>query len=603
MKGKRRAQRLLVLVLAAFGLLAIRLFDLQKLNYAGYAEIARENQLQRERVISPRGLIKDRNGVVLVDNVPRFDIVVRWHDDADVRDNVADLGAYLPLDTANVFLRFDSWKKRNAGLPFPIIENADKFSISFVRENNDLFPDLRVETKARRRYRRGAFAAHLLGYVGEVNDKFLSLTRAKTYYPGDMVGKTGIEMVCEQYLTGWDGQRVVAVNASGTSLGEIPELLQPPEPGKDVVLTIDARLQECLEKLIAPQGAGAAVVIDVRDGALLAVVSVPQFDPNSFSIGITQADWDRLSEAKNKPLFNRFLQATYPPGSTLKIISTYAILSNHLIDPNKILVYCTGSHRFGNRIYKCWKSWGHGYMNLHDAFVQSCDSYFYEVGEIMDVDMLAAAAREFGLGSRTGIDLPNEITGLVPDRTYYDERFGRGQWTQGLMLNDIIGQGEFLSSVLQLGRVAAAIGNGGYLVQPHVIKEITGEVAGVYPKRRIRNLSGSTLSFLQRAMEGVVQDEEGTARGSRVPGIRAAGKTGTAQNPHGQDHAWFVGYAPVRDPEIAIALIIENAGHGGAIAAPIAGQFYREYFRPDTSTAIVSRSAAVVGTRRMEVER
>jgi penicillin-binding protein 2 len=583
-----------------FSVLVLRLFGLQYFRHDYYSQYAAENQLQRERIVSPRGIIKDRKGVALVDNVPSFDIVLPWAGEQDLRRTTERLTEFLPLDTSDVYTRFASWMKRNRGLPFPLIQNANKPVISFVRENYDLFPNLRVETNARRRYVKGVFAAHLLGYVGEVSDQFLARSAKDGYYSGDLIGKAGIEGTCERFLKGEDGQRVVAVNASGSELGEVKELLKPPVPGKDVTLTIDARLQEHLENLILPLGAGAGIVMDIEDGSLLAVVSVPQFDPNGFALGINQDEWDRLSRAPEKPLFNRFLQAAYPPGSTLKIVSTYTILTRGLVAPSEALVYCTGAHRFGNRTFKCWKSWGHGYMNLYSGFVQSCDSYFYRTGEIMDVDDLAASARLFGLGSRTGIDMPNEVEGLVPDRAYYNERYGKGQWTQGLMLNNVIGQGEYLASIIQMCRIAAAVANGGYLVQPHMVKRIDGEPAGVYARKKIDLLDGTTLSFLQRAMEGVVHNEDGTGRASRLPGLTSAGKTGTAQNPHGEDHAWFIGYAPTQHPEIALAILVENAGHGGAISAPMARQVYEKYFSLDDSTAVLTGTMPAGRARSME---
>ncbi len=582
-----------------FAILTVRLFGLQYVQYDHYWQYAEENQLQRQRIISPRGLIKDRNGVVLVDNVPSFDIILPWRTESDVRDTIDSLFVYIPLDTTEIYSRFTFWQRRNRGLPFPVVQNANKVVISFVRENYDRFPKLRVEANARRRYVKGAFAAHLLGYVGEVSDQFLEKRGSDGYFPGDLMGKTGIESVCEQYLRGEDGQRVVAVNASGTVLGELTELLKPPVPGEDVTLTIDARLQRHLEEEIAPLGAGAVVVMDVDNGSLLAVVSVPQFDPNSFAMGIDQEEWDRLNGAEDKPLFNRFLQATYPPASTLKIVSAYTLLTHRLVDPQEALVYCTGAYRFGNRVYRCWKHGGHGYMNLYNGFVQSCDSYFYKSAEITDVDELASSSRLFGLGSRTGIDMPNEAPGLVPDRAYYNKRYGKGKWTQGFVLNTIIGQGEYLTSVLQMCRVAAAIANGGYLVQPHVLKSVEGEPTGVYARKKINSLEGYTLDYLRRVMKGVVHGENGTGRASRVAGLESAGKTGTAQNPHGDDHAWFVSYAPADNPEIAVAILVENSGHGGSIAAPIARSLYSKYFAPGDSTAVLSRRA---GSGRTEGE-
>ena len=592
-RGRERIQWLVIIVAALLLILVGRLFYLQRIKYGYYAEYAEENQFQRERIVAPRGLILDRNGVALVNNVPNFDIVLPWQHKKKLHAIVRDLSVYLPLDSAQIFGRSETWEKKHGGAPFPIIAGANKIEISFVRENFDLFPQLRVETRSSRRYRMGVFASHLLGYVGEVDDEFLAENKPRGYFPGDMVGKTGVEQVCEEYLRGKDGQNVVAVNASGTVLGDLPHLSRPPVPGKTVSLTIDAKAQASLEELIAPRGgAGAAVVMDVRDGSIIAAVSLPQFDPNSFAQGIEKEEWDGLSAAEGKPLFNRFLTATYPPGSTLKVVSTYAILLNRVVDPDAALVYCNGLHRFGNRVFKCWKPEGHGYMNLYNGFVQSCDSYFFEVGAILNVNDLAEASREFGLGSPTGVELANETRGLVPDGDYYNRRFGKRGWTQGLMLNNIIGQGEYLVTALQMCRVAAAVANGGYLVQPHVIKEIEGTPPGTYAKVKIERMTPGILDFLRRAMRGVVQDQHGTGRASRIADLLAAGKTGTAQNPHGNDHAWFIGYAPADDPQISIAIVIENAGHGGAVAAPVCRDFYLDYFQKAPPESLVTQKRA-----------
>ncbi len=560
-------------------LLTVRLFYLQKIKYGYYEEYAVENQLQRERIVAPRGLIVDRNDVALVDNVPSFDIVLPWQHMKYLHKIVRDLVVYLPVDSAQIFARAETWEKKHGGAPFPIIGNANKIEISFVRENFDLFPRLRVETRARRRYRMGTYASHLLGYVGEVDDDFLAQNAQNGYFPGDLVGRTGIEGLCEESLRGSDGQNVVAVNASGTVLGDLPHLSRPPASGKTVHLTIDAKAQAWLEQLISGWPAGGAVVMDVEDGSILAAVSLPQFDPNAFARGIEQEEWDRMYAAEGKPLFNRFLNATYPPGSTLKVVSTYAILLNRVVNPDQALVFCNGLHRFGNRVYRCWKPEGHGYMDLYQGFIQSCDSYFFEVGEIMDLDHLSQASRDFGLGSVTGIELPNEASGLVPDRNYYNRRYGKRGWTQGLVLNDIIGQGENLTTVLQMCRVAAAVANGGYLVQPHVIKRIDGSPPKTYTKTTIQHMTPRIVDFLRAAMIGVVEDPHGTGRASRIADLEAGGKTGTAQNPHGKDHAWFIGFAPAEKPQIALAIVVENGGHGGSVAGPIAREFYMEFFQ------------------------
>ncbi len=596
-QGKSRQRRLGVFFLLCLGVLVAQLFSLQIRQYKVYVQYAENNSIQRERITAPRGIITDRKGEVLVDNVPKFDIVIRWRDEKQILASIRKVAAFLGLDSTKVLSRFDGWRRRNAGLAFPVVPDADKHAISIVRENNDLFPDLRVKVKARRRYIYGPMAAHLLGYVGEVTAKDTSRTREHKYVPGDMIGKMGLESVCEKYLRGRDGVRGILVNASGLPMGELSEYSYPPTPGREVRLTIDAELQAALENILSKWSAGAAVVLRVDDGSILAAASLPQFDPNEFAEGITQEAWNKLYHSKTKPLFNRILQAAYPPGSTLKIVSAFAALENEIVSPGEVTTYCTGAHKFGNRVFRCWKAGGHGYMNLMSAIVQSCDSYFFKLAEDLDVDDLAEAARRFGLGRRTGMDLPGETAGLVPDRSYYNRRFGKGKWTQGLVLNDIIGQGEYLASVLQMVRVAAAVANGGYLVTPHVIEKIEGEPAKRYSKKRIRGLNESRVRFLQEAMIAVVESPDGTAHSS-MGRVSFAGKTGTSQNPHGEDHAWFISYAPAERPEIAMAVVIENAGHGASTAAPVAKKFYEVYFEPDSATALrASNSGARIGMR------
>jgi len=578
-QGRSRQQTLAVLVGVLALVLLVRLFDLQVTRHEEFSRFAKDNQLQRQRVVAPRGYIRDRNGRILVDNVLHFEVTMSWRTRNDVYDVVDRLGRYIPLDTTKVMSRFDAWKVKNQRLAFPLVPDADKFVISFIRENADLFPSLRVESRARRRYRGGEFAAHVLGYVGEANDQDVTREGAGRYFPGDMVGRAALERHLESELRGTDGQRVMEVNASGTVLGEVRELSIPPIAGSDVYLTLDATLQEYLEERLGQVGVGAAVAINVEDGSIIAAASVPQYDPNEFATGISQRRLDLLFKSPQKPLFNRIGSARYPPGSIFKIVSTQAILTNHLVDPNKILVYCTGAHQFGNRSFRCWLEGGHGAMNLKSALIQSCDVYYYKVAEIMDVNTLAASARAFGFGRRTEVDMPGEVNGLVPDREYYDEKFGKRRWTQGHMLNNVIGQGEYLVTVLQVARTAAVVGNGGYLVRPHIVDHFDGEPRISYPRKHVPGMVGPTLRFIQAALEGVVSNPRGTAHWTQLSWMKTAGKTGTAENPHGEPHAWYTAYAPAEDPEIAIAILIENKGHGGEFAAPIARDFFTVYFR------------------------
>jgi penicillin-binding protein 2 len=561
-----------------FAVVVIRLFALQVVQHEQYAQFARDNQLQRERIPGPRGFMRDRYGDVVVDNALHFEVVLIWKSREDAALSVRELATFIPIDTTRAMARFDAWAKRYGRIAFPLFPDADKFVISFVRENWMQFPSLRVESRLRRRYPDASVAAHVLGYVGEVTNEEIAGALQDVYVAGDFVGKAGLEREYEEDLRGTPGQRAIEVTASGTALGEVPELSTAPISGRDVRLALDYHMQTYLDSLLARRpNPAAAVVLDVESGGIIAAASRPAYDPNAFAMGLSASLVGDLLKDPSKPMFNRLSQARYAPASTFKIIVAYAILTRQLIDPGRVLVYCDGTHRFGNRIFRCWKEEGHGGMNLMSAIINSCDVYFYRAGEMMDVDVLAEAATAFGYDGKTGIDLPIEVSGNVPTRRYYDKREGKGRWTQGLMLNNAIGQGEYLATVLHVARMSAAVANGGWLVQPHFVEDVE---AAPPARTHVAGLEGSTLAFLRRAMLGVVETPAGTAHWTRIPWLEVAGKTGTAQNPHGDDHSWYTAYAPAGKPEIALAILVENAGHGGEIAAPIARDFFAEYFRP-----------------------
>jgi penicillin-binding protein 2 len=360
-----------------------------------------------------------------------------------------------------------------------------------------------------------------------------------------------------------------------------------PVPGTTTCTCYDIDMQPVSRLVCSPTlpNPSAAVVLDIDDGGVIAAASRPPYDSNEFALGVSQSMMTEMLRDPTKPLFNRISQARYAPASTFKVIVALAALENQVVDPGRVLVYCDGTHRFGNRIFRCWKPEGHGGMDMMSAIINSCDVYFYRVGEMMDVDALAGVAQAFGFDKKTGIDLPIEVAGNVPTRKYYDKRHGKGRWTQGLMINNSIGQGEYLATVLHVARTAAAIGNGGYLVTPHFVDHIDGEPVPPHERTQVPGLEGNLLTFLQRAMLGVVETPGGTAYWTRLPNIKVAGKTGTAQNPHGDDHSWYMAYAPADHPKIAMACIVENAGHGSEIAAPITRDFIREYFPAGTPVA------------------
>ncbi len=590
-EGPFRIRTLLFAVAVGFIVLIVRLFTLQVVQHEQYAQFARDNQLQRERLPGPRGFMRDRTGLIIVDNALHFEVVMQWRTREQAQRTVRELAAFIPVDTTKAMARFDAWQKRYGRVAFPLFPDADKFMISFIRENWMEFPNLRVESRLRRRYPDHSIAAHVFGYVGEVTTDEMTSAGTDVYVAGDFLGKAGLERQYEDRLRGTAGQRAVEVTASGTALGEIPELSTAPTPGGDLPLALDYHMQEYLDSLLAVRpNPSAAVVLDVETGGIIAAASRPAYDSNAFAMGLSASLVGDLLQDPSKPMFNRISQARYAPASTFKIIVAYAVLTNQLIDPGRILSYCDGTHRFGNRIFKCWKEEGHGGMNLTSAIINSCDVYFYRVGEMMDVDVLAAAAEAFGFAGKTGIDFPIEVSGNVPTRRYYDKRLGKGKWTQGLMLNNAIGQGEYLATVLHVARMSAAVANGGWLVTPHFVEDPNAATTPV--RTHIPGLEGATLSLLRRAMVGVVEDPSGTAYWTRLPNIKVAGKTGTAQNPHGEDHSWYTAYAPADKPEIALAILVENAGHGGEISAPIARAFIAEYFRPGRRAAPVDSTAS-----------
>jgi penicillin-binding protein 2 len=589
--GPHRLHTLLAVILLGFAVLVIRLFTMQVVEHDEYAQFARDNQLQRERIPGPRGFMRDRTGRIIVDNALHFEVVMQWRSRDDVVHAMRSLSPYIPIDTTRALARFEAWQKRYGRLPFPLFPDADKFVISFVRENWSQFPSLKVETRMRRRYPSHGVGAHVFGYVGEVTNEDVAAAADGAYQPGDFLGKAGLERQYEETLRGTPGQRAIEVTASGTSLGEVAELSIPPVPGKDLHLTIDYHMQSFLDSLLSARpNPSAAVVLDVETGGIIAASSHPCYDPNEFAMGVSPSLLNELLTDETKPMFNRISHARYPPASTFKMVVTYAILTNRLLDPGRILVYCDGTHRFGNRVFRCWEEAGHGGMNLTSAIVHSCDIYFYRAAEMLDVDVLAQAASDFGFDRKTGIDFPVEVAGNVPTRRYYDKRHGKGRWTQGLMINNAIGQGEYLATVLHVARMSAAIANGGWLVEPHFVDHAGDDRPGEWSRTRIEDLSGPTLAFLQRAMTLVVEQPGGTAHWLRIPWLRFAGKTGTAQNPHGDHHSWFTAYAPVDNPRIAMALIIENAGHGSEVAGPITRAFLAEYFRDQKPEGKLSRA-------------
>ena len=606
--GSARRERSLVLGLTGLAFLAIlvgRLFVLQVVTVDRSRELAKRNWLKPEYVSGPRGRIFDRNGVVLAEMVPSFVITLdpqssAYLEDQDALDRTLNRLARLIEGDPERYRELVEGQRARTYKPVTLERNADSLMVARVEENRISLPGVFVEVEPIRRYPADSLAAHVLGYIGEIGEKELESLADSQYRLGSLIGKTGIEYQYEDQLRGEDGIRFVEVNALGRKSEAFNrEQPVPPRPGRDIHLSLDAELQAVAEQALdeatydgddqAPEVRGAAVLMDVWTGEVLAAASRPGFDVNVFSRSISHDEWEDLTR-ESRPLLNRITQAAYPPGSVFKPLVEYAGLVEGIIRPGQRLSPCLGGHQYGNRVFHCWKRAGHGTLDDVGAMANSCDIYFYQIAPALGVDGIARYAQMFRIHARTGIDLPNERRGLVPDSGYYDRRFGKRKWSPGVALNLIIGQGEIHITPIQLVQHMGIWATGGIRVRPRLLKTL-GEERRIrrYPEvstavsfREI-DLQASALKRIRQGLRAAVTT--GTAGNGAVVGHPVAGKTGTSQNP-GYDHAVFTAYAPVAKPEVAVVVLLENRGHGGSVAAPAARKILAAYFGvPDTLVA------------------
>jgi len=589
---REREERFGVLAGLAFGglaLIVLGLVRLQVAQYDRYRQLSEENRVRLEVLRAPRGAIYDRNGELLADSHPAFNIVFRPMP-AESTDRVREsthaawlqrLSGLVEVDTTT--LRQLIRTANTSGKSAVLRRDAPPAVLAAVEENRGEMPGVEVLVEPLRRYPHGTLAAHLLGYAGEINESELAERSDEGYRPGDLIGRSGVERSGERDLRGSDGAEYVVVNAMGRRVSTFADVApRRPVAGDDLVLTLDLKVQQALEEAMAGVERGAAVAIDPRDGGVLGMVSRPAYDPNEFSHGLSQESWREMSRGESNPLLNRAIQGIYPPGSTFKIVTMLAALRNGVANPATKLQPCTGSYVFGGRAFGCWKPEGHGVLDFVEAIQHSCDVYFYQVGIRLGLPRLEATARGLGLGDRMGIELPQENTGLVPGPAWYDRRWGPGRWRKGVLLNLAIGQGEILVTPLQLAVMVAEVAGNGRALRPHVVLRVGNgpSTGGDRPVHAGVTADREVWEAIHRGLRLVVDSGTGTA--ARVPGVAVAGKTGTAQNPHGQDHALFVCYAPADEPTIAMAIVVENSGHGGSVAAPLAGQVLRRLFLPDS---------------------
>jgi penicillin-binding protein 2 len=606
LESKKRILVISFVVGVAFLLLVIRLWHLQILRAEDYLAKSESNRLRFVPVAASRGAVMDRSGTILVSNRPSFSLAVIQQEVTDKEALLTLLSELLGLDRAEMAERWEKNKGRAKYYPIVLASNISRDQVEIVEENRLRLPGIEIEMKPVREYASGQLAAHLLGYIGEVSEKELNSKGLEEYNPGDYIGKNGIERALEKDLHGLDGGRQLEVDARGRILRTVSESY--PKVGNSIVLTIDAALQKQAEHSFGEQ-AGAAVVMDVTNGEILAFVSNPTFDPSLFSGKLPADIWQGYLEDKRHPLENKALSGQYPPGSTFKMITALAGLQNNMVD-DSTSIYCNGSYKLGNSTFNCWNKKGHGATNLHKALRESCDVYFYQLGEKLGVDKIAAAAHSFRLGTPLGVELLNEKSGLIPTSAWKQKRFGK-QWYHGETLSVAIGQGAVLLTPIQLASMTATIANEGTIYRPHLVKRIVDADGKTLKEARTEIIGTASFSkesfrLVKQGMLAVVNEPGGTGSVARMYDVKVAGKTGTSQvvklggskqNTQYQyrDHALFVAFAPFEKPEIAVAVVVEHGEHGGSAAASIAARILRTYFdgkKPPRKEAVKPLRAA-----------
>lgn len=580
------AQRMQVLhrvALVLLGLIAFGYWRVQVVDGAVYRERADHNRLRKLAIEAPRGLILDRHGTPLVENVPSYRLDLDRTRVARLADSLELAAEILGADVAELELRVEAQRRVPVFRPITIADRLSLADVSRFAVVHLEHPEFEVRTEQVRLYRYAHQTAHLLGYLGEVNED--ELLAGSDLRPGNLIGRKGLERVYEERLSGDRGEQVVVVDSRGQVIEEFDR--QPSRPGGDLQLTLDLELQQEASRLLEDR-VGAIVALDPRSGAVLAMASAPSFDPNLFSRGIAIDDWRNLIENPKDPLQNRAVQNTYPPGSVFKLVMSAAALASGKVDPGESF-YCGGYSVIYDHRYRCWKRGGHGWVNLRGALEGSCNVYFHQMGVRLGIDEIARMSRRFGLGRRTGIDLGGERAGLVPDSKWSRETRGN-PWYAGETISVATGQGPLLVTPLHIAVMTAAFANGGRLVQPHL-----STAARIEAPTPI-DVDPAILHRVRDGLWAVVNEKNGTGRSARLEGelkhVLVAGKTGTAQvvqqatwtkneelAPDQRDHAWFTSFAPYEDPELVVVVFIEHGGGGSFVAAPLAKAIYQKYFQ------------------------
>ena len=561
------------------GIMVMAFFRTQILGHGKYQLQSETNRLRPIPLPAPRGVIYDRNGHVLAENVPGYTVSLLPGPEANLRATLARIASIANIDSVEIE-RVLQRARRAPYQPALVLGNAPFSVVSALEERRVAIPGLLIQAEPKRYYPDTGVVAHLIGYVGEVTEIERTTRRFASVRLGGLVGKDGLEREYDDTLRGSEGVRFVEVSARGQMVRDAEAAANlAPVPGTDLHTTIDLDLQRYISRNFPAGQRGAVVALNPNTGEILALYSAPGFDPNAFVGGISAPYWRSLNESPAHPLLDRAIQARYPPGSTWKLAVAAMALKRGIVGPRSHMpIPCRGGLQYGNRFFRCWDAHGHGDLTLTEAIAQSCDVYFYQLGIKLGVTSLLEDANEWGFRGRTGIDLPGEIPSEFPTGPeYYDRLYGARRWTSAVALNLAIGQGENAQTLVQMVRLYQQLASDGRVRTPFVVRRAAapGTSASL-------ELNPDQLTILRRAMIAVV--EEGTARSGRLTGLQIAGKTGTAQNPHGASHGWFIGFAPAEKPEIVVGAIIEFAQHGTA-AIPIVSRTIAHYLGLEETAA------------------
>ncbi len=576
----QRLPRLRLIFVALLCLVGIRFWFVQAVRGDYYLELAENNRMRTVVLEAPRGLIHERSGNLLVENVPAYNLIIDRTRSADVDQSLEFAAATLERPVAELLEVLGRQAGKSFFQPVLIAENLSLSQVAKFSATALEHPEFEIEVGHLRLYRYGPTTAHLLGYLGEVTEEEL-VVAGSDYRGGDLVGRKGVEQAFNRHLRGIDGERIVIVDSRGRPKEDYR--YEPSDPGQRLDLALDLDLQQEAARYFEDK-TGAVVALDPETGEILALLSSPAYNPNLFSRRLDREAWRQLIEAPEHPLQDRALQSTYSPGSVFKIIMGVAGLTDGLIT-SESRVYCPGATRIYNRRFRCWKRGGHGWMKLRLAIKESCDVYFYHLGKDLGITRIAHYARLFGFGRATGIEIDGEKAGLVPDPQWSLENRGT-PWFPGETISVSIGQGPVLVTPLQMASMMASVANGGRRVIPRVAK-----LRGASPVLEPIGVEPGALLAVQDALQAVVM-EKGTGARANVPGLEIAGKTGTVQVirqatwiksedlPYEQrDHAWFVSFAAGGDRKLVVVVFVEHGGKGSQAAAPLAKKLYEIYFR------------------------